>query len=85
MKSHDWLDHTERWFSVYTVGINSKSFPWTAGWSHGTAFLDIADSAVWRSRRDVANSFAWLRHAATEPLHSFDRSKIAIFGYPSCV
>jgi len=52
----------ECWLSIYTVGINSESFPWTAGCSHGMAFLHTAGSSVWHSRRDVANSFAWRHH-----------------------
>ena len=53
---------TECWLSISTVGINSKSFPWSAGCVQGTTFLDIAGSSVWRIRRDVANSFAWRCH-----------------------
>jgi len=63
MKTHDWFGLSmECRLSIVTVGINSESFPWTAGWSHGTTFLQIAGLSVWCCKRDVANSFTWRRH-----------------------
>ena len=32
----------ECWLSICTVGINSKSFPWTAESIHGMTFIDAS-------------------------------------------
>jgi len=32
----------ECWLSIRTVGINSKSFPWTAEWVHRMTFIDAS-------------------------------------------
>jgi len=55
---------TECWLSTCILGINSKSFPWPAGYVQETTFLDIAGSSVKRCRRNVARSFAWRRQQA---------------------
>jgi len=67
MKTHDqmgplWNVHFP--FLRFTVGINSKSFPWIADSVHGTTSIETVDEAgvlhTWY--RTTNNSFAWRRH-----------------------